>query len=126
MDEPAKGSGFTRIANGLLDSEELSPEARYVSFYYARHMNNGDRLSWPGNGRLRRMTGLGINTIKRARKELLDAGYLRKVQIRGSRGQFGQVKYAVSEKIVPPRLQRASMSQDEAKIQCELMVGKRR
>jgi DNA-binding MarR family transcriptional regulator len=93
--------GFTQIQNSFLDDTALSPEARSIGILYARFAN---RKGWafPGVALLTKRSGYGRDKVKRARKELVDKGFISRWRDQRHQGHFGRVKYRITEKLRPP------------------------
>ncbi len=92
--------GFTQIQNSFLDDMGISPEARWVGVFYARHANMKG-WAYPGVARLVRLSGYGRDKVKRARKELMARGFLEMRRGPRRQGHFGRVKYRITERIRP-------------------------
>ena len=51
---------------------------KLVLLVYADHANK-QGIAWPGNRRIAEVTGLSLSTVKRAKKNLRQQGYLRSI-----------------------------------------------
>lgn len=68
-----KDHPFTKIPNAIIDNTELSPEARIILIKMIR---NVDGYSYSVD-KISKSTGISLAKVKRAIKELIEAGHLR-------------------------------------------------
>jgi hypothetical protein len=90
---------FTQIMNDFLRSRKLSPATRLVGAIMASYAN-ANRIAWPGEEMLSKLTGFGHSTIGRARTELTKGGWIEKVYIRHDDGTVKAVRYEVTSKLL--------------------------
>jgi DNA-binding transcriptional ArsR family regulator len=62
----------------IVSERRVSGNAFAVAYVLARHFNAKTKLAWPGQERICVLTGLSEAAVKRAIKELEDAGYIEK------------------------------------------------
>lgn len=62
---------------------------------------NKEGIAWPSLRSLAKFTGYGINAVKRARKALVEMGFLDPIKQDREGGQFGRKKFRVNT--VPPK-----------------------
>jgi len=79
------GRSFAGDYREAICDSDLSPSARLVAHALACHLNaRHGALVWPSKEHLAEDTGLSLNTVQKAIRELEDAGY---VTVRRSRGR---------------------------------------
>jgi hypothetical protein len=68
-----------------------------VFLIYVSRADIKERIAWPSIGGLARDTGLSPNSVKKARRFLMENGYLEEfTQDRGDSGAFGKKKFRVA------------------------------
>jgi hypothetical protein len=91
-DESWADPGWTRIPNSILRDEELSWEAKGLLAYMASHATRFE----VSVATLMRVGGSGRDRTRKILKELQDAGYLQRRQLRVEGGRrLGQVEYTL-------------------------------
>jgi hypothetical protein len=76
--------------------KKLKGAALAVFLIYVSRANK-ERVAWPSIGGLARDTGLSPNSVKKARRFLMENGYLEEfTQDRGDSGAFGKKKFRVA------------------------------
>ena len=74
--------GYTRVENIVLFDRSLSSNAKLLYATLCAHCFHDRTMCYPGTRRLMELTGLSQSSIKRARAELRNAGYIELTQIR--------------------------------------------
>ena len=72
--------GYTRVENLVLFDGSLSINAKALYTTLCAHCYGDHTTCYPGTRRLMDLTGLSLSSIKRARTELRDAGYIKTMQ----------------------------------------------
>lgn len=88
---PAPEDHYTMIPNSLARSADLPPRAKTVYLYLKTH-----REGWEiSTQRIADALGMGKDTVVKAVQDLVDAGYVRRSQVRGEGGTFTTWEYEV-------------------------------
>ena len=74
--------GYTRVEKIVLFDRSLSANAKLLYTTLCAHCFHDRTMCYPGTRRLMELTGLSQSSIKRARAELRNAGYIELTQVR--------------------------------------------
>ena len=67
-----------------IQSARLTPNQYRVLLCYWNHSNNDTLLAWPGTTLVANTCQMGFSTVKRARKELVELGWLIPYGVKGN------------------------------------------
>jgi len=96
---PASTERYVQLKVDFLRNPALSAGARLIGCLYATYRGRGG-WAWPGVRTLMKESGFGRDKVKRARKELIDRGYLEMTRFKDGSGHFTGARYKVSEALL--------------------------